>query len=119
MEDLSKVRRVLLCSGKLYYELNAARKEREIEDISILRLEQLYHFPEKQVREMLQDYPENVALVWVQEEPFNMGAALFVKQQIGDCILKVISRPPSGVTAEGLTAQHKVHQAVIIDKAFS
>jgi 2-oxoglutarate dehydrogenase complex dehydrogenase (E1) component-like enzyme len=59
-----------------------------------------------------------VELVWVQEEQLNMGAALFVKQQIG-CTLRVISRPSSGVTAEGLTAQHKVHQAVIMDKALN
>lgn len=119
MEDLSKVKRVLLCSGKIYYELNAERRKRNIDDISVLRIEQLYPFPEKQIREMLQQYPENVELVWVQEEPFNMGAALFVKQQMGDCTLRVISRPPSGVTAEGLSAQHKVHQAIILEEAFS
>jgi len=109
----------LLCSGKIYYELNAVRRERNIDDISVLRLEQLYPFPEKQIREILQHYPDNVELIWVQEEPFNMGAALFVKQQMGDYTLQVISRPASGVTAEGLSAQHKVHQAIIIDKAFS
>jgi len=118
IEDPSKVKRVLLCSGKIYYELNAVRKEKKIDDISILRLEQVYPFPEKQIKEILQRYPENVELVWVQEEPLNMGAALFVKQQIG-CTLRVISRPSSGVTAEGLTAQHKVHQAVIMDKALN
>lgn len=118
IEDPSKVKRVLLCSGKIYYELNAVREEKKIDDISILRLEQVYPFPEKQIKKILQRYPENVELVWVQEEPLNMGAALFVKQQIG-CTLRVISRPSSGVTAEGLTAQHKVHQAVIMDKALN
>ena len=117
--SVPKVRRVLLCSGKIYYELNAARRERGIDDVFILRVEQLYPFPEKQVREILKNYPADVELVWVQEEPYNMGAAIFVKQQMGDCTLQVVSRPASGVTAEGLTALHKVNQAIIIDKAFN
>ncbi|RNC63621.1 2-oxoglutarate dehydrogenase E1 component [Proteiniphilum sp. X52] len=118
-EDLSKVRRVLLCSGKIYYELNAVRKERKINDVSILRVEQLYPFPEKQIRGILQRYPANVELVWVQEEPFNMGAALFVKQQMNDCALEILSRPASGVTAEGLSAQHAMQQAIIMDEALN
>lgn len=115
----SNVKRILLCSGKIYYELDAARKERKINDIVILRVEQLYPFPAGQISEMLKSYPEKAELVWVQEEPFNMGAAIFVKQQIRDCTLRIISRPASGVTAEGLSAQHKVNQAIIIEKAFN
>lgn len=114
----SGVKRVLLCSGKIYYELEAARRESDVKKISILRLEQLYPFPKKQIAELLKGYPENVELVWVQEEPLNMGAATFVKQQFGDQPLRVVSRSASGVTAEGLTAQHKIHQANIIEKAF-
>lgn len=115
----SDVRRVLLCSGKIYYELDAVRKERQINDISIVRVEQLYPFPGKQIKKILDNYPADVELVWVQEEPLNMGAAVFVKQQIEDCALQVISRPASGVTAEGLSAQHKVNQAIILEQAFS
>jgi len=58
-------------------------------------------------------------LVWVQEEPLNMGAALFVKQHLDGYGVRILSRPASGVTAEGLTAQHKIHQAHIIDQAFN
>jgi len=119
MKSPSEVKRVLLCSGKIYYELDAARREANIEQISILRLEQLYPFPEKQLGKLLNIYPENVELVWVQEEPLNMGAATFIKQQFADRQLLVVSRPPSGVTAEGLTAQHKINQVHIIDKAFN
>ncbi|HCC85281.1 MAG TPA: hypothetical protein DEQ06_01575, partial [Porphyromonadaceae bacterium] len=61
--------------------------------------------------------PADVERVWVQEEPLNMGAAAFVKQQLGDCHLQLIGRPASGVTAEGLTAQHKINQAAIIQQA--
>ncbi|MEA4980953.1 MAG: 2-oxoglutarate dehydrogenase E1 component, partial [Petrimonas sp.] len=115
----SKVTRLLLCSGKIYYELAAARKEAHAEHVSIIRIEQLYPFPEKQLKEVLKGYSKNTELVWVQEEPLNMGAALFVKQQMGDCKLRIISRPPSGVPAEGLTALHKIHQTEIIKEAMN
>jgi len=115
----SKVKRVLLCSGKIYYELEAARREAAVDQIAILRVEQLYPFPEKQLRRILKSYPASVELVWVQEEPLNMGAATFVKQQFADEQLRVVSRLPSGVTAEGLTALHKINQEHIIDKALN
>jgi len=115
--DLSKVRRLLFCSGKIYYELEAARREAAKDDIAIIRLEQLYPFPEKQLQALTAHYPADAEWVWVQEEPLNMGAATFVKQQLGDCRLHLIGRPVSGVTAEGLTAQHKINQAQIIQQA--
>ncbi len=116
--DTSKVTKVLICSGKIYYELTAARKEENADHIAIIRIEQLYPFPEKQIREILSQYGENTEIVWVQEEPLNMGAALFVKQHMNeDCKLKIVSRPASGVTAEGLTAMHKINQAILIKEA--
>ena len=118
LNNHSKVKRVLLCTGKIYYELLAARREKNINDISILRIEQLYPFNSNLLKALLTKYPSDVELVWVQEEPLNMGAAQFIKQQLEDYKLKVISRPASGVTAEGLTALHKKNQAVIINKAF-
>src|SRR5690554_42722 len=119
MKDHSKVKRVLLCSGKIYYELEAARRESGIEQVSIVRVEQLYPFPGKQLTMLLEGYPASVELVWVQEEPLNINAATFVKQQFTDQQLRVVSRLPSGVTAEGLTAQHKINQAHIIGLAFN
>ena len=113
----SKVKRLLLCSGKIYYELEAARREAGNDALSIIRIEQLYPFPAKQLHELTAQYPADVERVWVQEEPLNMGAAAFVKQQLGDCHLRLIGRPASGVTAEGLTAQHKINQAAIIQQA--
>jgi 2-oxoglutarate dehydrogenase E1 component len=114
----SKVRRVLLCTGKIYYELSATRKENNVDDIYIMRVEQLYPFPEKQLSKALSSYPKDVEVVWVQEEPLNMGAAQFIKHQLTDYKINVIARPASGVTAEGLTALHKINQTVIINKAF-
>ncbi|MBF6596677.1 MAG: 2-oxoglutarate dehydrogenase E1 component [Fermentimonas sp.] len=118
IKNHSKIKRVLLCTGKIYYELSAARKEKNADDISIVRVEQLYPFPEKQLSKALISYPKDVELTWVQEEPLNMGAAQFIKQQLTDYKIKVIARPASGVTAEGLTALHKINQSVIINKAF-
>ena len=115
----SEVTRVLLCSGKLYYELAAARAEAKRHDVSIIRMEQLYPFPANQLAEILNAYPKETELFWVQEEPLNMGAAVFIQQQIGNQLARVIGRPASGVTAEGLTALHKINQAAIIAEAFS
>jgi 2-oxoglutarate dehydrogenase E1 component len=114
----SDVKRLLLCTGKIYYELKEARKEKSASDVSIVRLEQLYPFPEKQISDLIKSYPKNTELVWVQEEPFNMGASLYVKQKMENYKIRVVSRPASGVTAEGLTALHKINQAIIINQVF-
>ena len=118
INNYSKVKKILLCTGKIYYELLSTRKEKNADDISIVRIEQLYPFQKDQFIEILNKYPKDAELVWVQEEPLNMGAAQFIKQQLADYKLNVISRPASGVTAEGLTALHKINQLVIINKAF-
>ena len=117
LQDYSRVKRVLLCTGKIYYELEAARQELHADAVSIIRIEQLYPFPDKPLRALLGRYPANKEMVWVQEEPANMGAACYMKERLGDLLLQVISRPASGVTAEGLTALHKINQARIIEKA--
>jgi 2-oxoglutarate dehydrogenase E1 component len=72
--DPAKVERVVLCSGKIFYELRAARREREIDNIAILRLEQLYPFPEAELLQLLSSYPNLSDAVWCQEEPVNQGA---------------------------------------------
>jgi 2-oxoglutarate dehydrogenase E1 component len=117
VKDPAKVTKILLCSGKIYYELSAARKEKNADHIAIIRIEQLYPYPKKQLNEVLSRYGKNPELVWIQDEPLNMGAATFIRLQMNDCDLKFISRPASGVTAEGLTAMHKINQAKIIKEA--
>ena len=113
-KDITKI---IMCSGKIYYELNAARKEMNADHIAIVRVEQLYPFPMDQYKEMRQRYNDDVEVVWVQEEPRNMGAATFVFNTLDSCDLKIVSRPASGVTAEGLTAMHKIHQDQLIAEA--
>lgn len=112
-----EITKVLLCSGKIFYELDAMRKEQNIEHIAIVRIEQLYPFPKKQLDKILKEYGKNATLTWVQEEPENMGAGWFIRQVLNDCNLQFISRPASGVTAEGLTAMHKENQKKIIKEA--
>ncbi len=113
------IKKILLCSGKIYYELLAERKERGADQIAIIRVEQLYPFPKKHLADILKKYPKQAELVWVQEEPLNMGASFFVKHQMDNLNLRIISRSESGVTAEGLTAIHKINQAKIIEQAFN
>jgi 2-oxoglutarate dehydrogenase complex, dehydrogenase (E1) component, and related enzymes len=70
------VKRIILCSGKVYYDLLKYRSERKIDDAALIRIEQLYPLAEKRLREMLKPFPKGAKLVWCQEEPQNMGAGL-------------------------------------------
>ncbi|HEX4594309.1 MAG TPA: multifunctional oxoglutarate decarboxylase/oxoglutarate dehydrogenase thiamine pyrophosphate-binding subunit/dihydrolipoyllysine-residue succinyltransferase subunit, partial [Bryobacteraceae bacterium] len=80
--ELSRVTRVVMCSGQVYYDLMAAREERKIANVAIVRLEQMYPFPANEVRDILARYSETADVVWAQEEPRNMGGWRFVQEQI-------------------------------------
>jgi len=121
--DLGKVRRILLCSGKVYYDLAGYRDEQKITDVAILRVEQLYPFPTEQLSAALAAYPKNSSVVWVQEEPANMGAWGFLRYRFGDRLLgqyplKGISRPESASPATGSGTSHKIEQQAILKQAF-
>jgi len=120
----AKARRILMCSGKIYYELLQQRRESGRDDVAILRLEQLYPLSDARLAERLDPYPQGTELVWVQEEPENMGAwrYLLVRlggQPFGGHPLRGISRESSASTATGSAASHKVEQQEILDRAFS
>ena len=122
-----KVRRVVLCSGKVYYDLLAARRERGIEDVAILRLEQLYPFPKLTLPKLLAPY-RNAEIVWCQEEPMNMGAWCFVDRRI-ECVLdeikvkakrpRYVGREEAASPATGLAKVHAAQQAALVDKALA
>ncbi len=119
-----KVRRILLCSGKIFYELEAARQEHGHNDVAILRVEQLYPFPEKQLSELLSAYPATAPVVWVQEEPKNNGAWPFLRLRFGDTIAngrQLIDncRAASASPATGSGTSHKLEQQRLILKAFA
>jgi 2-oxoglutarate dehydrogenase E1 component len=124
LKDPSRVRRILLTSGKLYYELAAARAQREIDDVAIVRLEQYYPLALDPLQRALSAYAAGTPLVWTQEEPLNMGAASFVRLALGDRPLdrhplSVIARPASSSPATGSSTAHKREQAALIDAAFA
>jgi 2-oxoglutarate dehydrogenase E1 component len=112
-----KVKKVLFCSGKLYYELLAKQKADNVTDIAIVRLEQLYPFPENQVKELLKKY-SNAKPYWVQEEPQNNGAWFHIALYHGDLGMTFIGRPASASPASGFVKIHNKEQEKIITKAF-
>lgn len=117
--DSSKVKRLLLCSGKIYYDLLEKQQEDQRKDVAIVRIEQLYPVPVIQLRDLVKKYSAVKQWYWVQEEPRNMGPWGFVRRVIDEIDLKVISRSPSPSPASG---HHKIHaeeQDKIIDSAFA
>ncbi|HET8586681.1 MAG TPA: multifunctional oxoglutarate decarboxylase/oxoglutarate dehydrogenase thiamine pyrophosphate-binding subunit/dihydrolipoyllysine-residue succinyltransferase subunit [Candidatus Limnocylindria bacterium] len=117
----SAVRRVVVCSGKVYYDLLAARKD-ERPDVAIVRVERLYPFPADELRTVLSRYGKTQRVVWVQEEPRNMGPRKFVMPKIRQLVpreikLEDVSRPERSRPAEGYPAAHAVEQARIVREA--
>jgi 2-oxoglutarate dehydrogenase E1 component len=117
------VKRVLLCSGKIYYELESHRAERRRDDVALVRIEQLYPVPADALAAILREYPDDTPAVWVQEEPKNMGAACFWSLHFGTRIFdrlpfSIVARPASASPATGSMARHKEEQAALMAAAF-
>jgi len=118
------VRRVVLCSGKVFFDLLAARRERDIADIAIVRVEQLYPFPRQRLRELLNEYSNAQEIVWCQEEPRNQGAWYQIQHHLralkhGDQSLGYAGRPPSASPACGYPRLHQLQQQGLVDTALS
>jgi 2-oxoglutarate dehydrogenase E1 component len=113
-----KTERVILCSGKLYYELLEHRQEKGFDHTAIVRLEQLHPLPEKELRSLEKKYHHAGRWIWAQEEPANMGAWPYLKRQQDILPLSVIARPPSGSPASGSSKFHAIQQNKIIEKSF-
>ena len=116
--DAGAVKKVLFCSGKVYFDLAARQLKEEVKDVAIIRLEQLYPLPQKQLDALYRKY-HKATWFWVQEEPLNMGAAAFLKMNLGTINFGVISRQPSASTATGYAKVHAQEQSEIVDTAFS
>jgi 2-oxoglutarate dehydrogenase E1 component len=116
--QVDEVRRVVLCSGKIYYDLLARKQKLGVKDIALIRLEQMFPFPEKKVAQILKKYRNNMLTLWVQEEPENMGAWFFVRNSMKNTELIPVTRQPSGSPATGLHKLHEISQKEIIDKVF-
>ncbi len=122
----SKTKRVILSSGKIYYELLQAREERGMDDVALIRLEQYYPFPERHLVEALLAYAQ-AEFVWCQEEPRNMGAWSFLDRRLEAVLRKInatqqsftfVGRSEAASPATGNTSRHEVEQAEIIRQAF-
>ena len=117
-----KVKRIIFCSGKVYYDLLKYRSDRKIDDAAIIRIEQLYPLAEKRLREMLKPFPKAAKLVWCQEEPQNMGAWTFIEPRLRTLFCTEIAyagREASASPAVGALARHKREQARLVADAFS
>ncbi|MDZ4666740.1 MAG: 2-oxoglutarate dehydrogenase E1 component [bacterium] len=116
--NVKDVKRVLLCSGKIYFELLERQQTEQRKDIAIVRIEQLYPMPETQLSAIYSKY-KGAQFCWVQEEPKNMGAWLNLLRWDSNLMLKRISRESSASPATGYSKVHAVEQKAIIDKAFT
>ncbi|MBK9266630.1 MAG: 2-oxoglutarate dehydrogenase E1 component [Polyangiaceae bacterium] len=121
--DPAHVKKILLCSGKVYYDLAVAREQRGITDVAIVRLEQLFPY-NHELTDALAPYADGTKLVWVQEEPVNYGAWYYINctlpQAIGGRLpLSVVGRSPSASPATGSKASHTFEQKKLIDEAFA
>jgi len=121
VSDPASIRRVVLCAGKIYYDLAERRRAAGTSDTALVRLERLYPLSSQQIAAELGRYPESAELIWVQDEPANMGAwpymALHLPEKTGRGIA-VISRPPSSAPASGSAKTHAAEQAAILEAVF-
>lgn len=118
------VKRVVLCSGKVFYDLQAAREETPAPDVAIVRLEQFYPFPAAAVKQIFERYEGLTEVAWVQEEPRNMGAWSFVEPRLRDLLpasvgLRYIGRDASASPATGSYAIHNLEQAKLVSEALT
>jgi 2-oxoglutarate dehydrogenase E1 component len=116
--DTAQIKKVLFCSGKLYFELAERREKEGRTDVALIRIEQLYPLPVKQLNELYKKYNKAIWF-WVQEEPLNMGAVSYLQMNLKQINYGVISRSASASTATGYAKVHAQEQAQIIDTAFS
>jgi 2-oxoglutarate dehydrogenase E1 component len=116
--DAGRIRKVLFCSGKIYFDLAERKLKDKREDIAIIRVEQLYPLPLNQIEALYRKYSK-ATWFWVQEEPLNMGAASYLLMNLKSINYGFISRQPGAATATGYAKVHAQEQTEIIDTAFS
>jgi 2-oxoglutarate dehydrogenase E1 component len=118
----SEIRRILVCSGKVYVDLISSEHRPTHPAVAVCRLEQLYPVPMRDLRAMFDGYPNAAEIVWVQEEPENMGAWDFIRPHLqevaGGRAVRHVARPRSASPAEGSAARHALNQQVLVNLAF-
>ncbi len=121
--DPADIKRILLCSGKVYYDLAIAREERKAHDVAIIRMEQLYPWNEE-LTQAFASYKEGTKLIWVQEEPVNYGSWYYINANLPAFLhnrfpLSCVARAPSASPATGSRASHLLEQEMLIKEAFA
>jgi 2-oxoglutarate dehydrogenase E1 component len=122
--DNAKVKRVIACSGKVYYDLVKKRADRKSTDVALIRVEQLYPFPHKAFQAEMKKYPNATEIVWCQDEPQNQGAWFFVQHYIHENMLEgqklgYAGRPASASPAVGYAHLHQEQQIALLEQAFT
>jgi len=123
-DERGRVRRLVLCSGKVYYDAVADERRALARELAIIRVEELYPFPAEELRALLESYPAVEEVIWLQEEPQNMGAWAYIRPRLEELIggrwpLRYIGRPPASSPAEGSMAQHLANQRAIIEQLYA
>lgn len=121
-QDIKDVDRIIFTSGKIYYELLQARRDNKVKNVAIIRVEQLYPFPEKAIKSVLSDYPNVKDIVWCQEEPQNQGAWMRLQPYLLGCLrqsdtLNYVGREGSASPAVGYLSVHEKEQQAIVNQA--
>jgi 2-oxoglutarate dehydrogenase E1 component len=121
--EIRNARRVLVCTGKIGRELRAGRAKRKDTGTAILFIEQLYPFPDEELESALEDYAEATEIVWVQEEPANMGALWYILPRLEDVAggrpVRSVKRTASAATATGSAKAHEIEQSALMQLAFA
>ena len=120
--DRTKIDRVLFCTGKLYYDLLSYREQNKMDRTAIVRVEQLYPFEREALQTVMDNYAKSVKLIWVQEEPKNMGAWTFMNERFSEAFgtsLLYVGRPRSASTATGMLKRHLAEQHHLVEEAFT
>ncbi|MDH5753577.1 MAG: thiamine pyrophosphate-dependent enzyme, partial [Deltaproteobacteria bacterium] len=117
--DKKKVRRLAVCTGKVFYDLSAARDENGVKDVALARMEQVYPFPAEDLKDILSQYPALKEVVWVQEEPRNMGSWDFLEPRLREILgkkltLEYVGRKPSSSPATGSNRAHQEEQKTLV-----
>ncbi|MFC6644980.1 hypothetical protein ACFQBQ_05110 [Granulicella cerasi] len=119
--SVTNPRRILLCTGKIGHNLRVERAKRKLDDVAIIFIDQLYPWPEEEILAAINQHPSAHEVVWVQEEPANMGALFYVmprlKQLVGDRALTSVKRVASASPATGSAKAHEIEEKALIDLA--
>lgn len=122
--EKSDVKNLILCSGRIYVDLVTSELRKENKDDAVVRVEQLYPFPVNQLKKLMNEYPNLERLIWVQEEPFNMGAWNYLRPLLrelteGELPVHYVGRPESSSPSEGSTTLYRINQQSLIEQAFA